>query len=135
MHPKVEDAFQPNRVPRSLPEGVVVPPDQRRRHHSRLLRAIPKPGVISLVFLQEALAQVEYGRGPQSDEDRRLTPARSVERKRDHNRDEGPSDVDSLATVHVVYLLECLLDVLYPVGDLGNRQRTVSLALGEGRTS
>jgi len=92
----------------------VVPPDEGRRHHSQLLRIIPKLGVIGLVFLQEALAQVEDGRGPKPYEDRRLAPARKVERKRDHNRDEGPSNVDSLVAVHMLYLPVRLFGILYP---------------------
>src|SRR5829696_9460316 len=83
------------------------------------------PVVVSLVFLQEALAQVEDGRGPQPYEDRRLAPARKVERKRDQDREEGPSDVDSLATVHMLYLPVRLFGILYPevifVNPEGNR--------------
>src|SRR5215218_418428 len=80
-----------------------------------------------LVFLQEALTQVEDGRGPQPYEDRRFAPARGVERKRDQDREERPSDVDSLATVHAIYLLYGLLDALYPADDFGNRERTAAL--------
>jgi len=89
------------------------------------LRIISKLGVIGLVFLQEALPQVEDGWGPKPYEDRRLAPARKVERKRDHNRDEGSSNVDSLATVRMLYLPVRLFSILYPevifVNPEGNR--------------
>ena len=78
------------------------------------MRIIPKPGVIGLVFLQETLAQVEDGRGPKPYEDRRLAPARKVERKGDQDRDEGPSNVDSLVAVHMLHLPVRLLGILYP---------------------
>src|SRR5215208_240572 len=92
------------------------------RWASKLLRRVK-----TLVFLQEALAQVEDGRRPKANEDRRLTPACGVERKRDQDRDECSSDVDSLATVHVVYLLLGVLDCLYPAAKLANLERTASL--------
>ena len=91
----------------------MVPLNEGRRHHSQLLRITPKPGVVSLVFLQETLAQVEDGWGPKPYEDRRLAPARKVERKRDQDRDEGPSNVDSFVAVHMLHLPVRLFGILY----------------------
>jgi hypothetical protein len=89
------------------------------------MRITPEPGVVSLVFLHETLAQVEDGWSPKPYEDRRLAPARKVERKRDQDRDEGPSNVDSLVAVHMLYLPVRLFGILYPevifVNPEGNR--------------
>jgi len=54
----------------------------------------------ALVLIQKALAQVEDSRVSQPPEDRRFAPSRKVQCQRSQDRDEGPSDVDSLATVH-----------------------------------
>src|ERR671917_2510174 len=54
----------------------------------------------ALVLVQEALAQVEDRRGPEADEDRGLAPPREVEREGEENREQRPSDVESLAAVH-----------------------------------
>jgi isoprenylcysteine carboxyl methyltransferase (ICMT) family protein YpbQ len=41
--------------------------------------------------------------------------------------DQGSAHVDTLATVHMVYLLESLLDALYPAANFANRERIASL--------
>src|SRR5215212_1742618 len=68
--------------------------------------------LVSLVFVHQALAQVEDGRGPKPYEDRRLTLAREVQGQRDEDRDQGAAHVDPFATVHMLYPLVSLLDAL-----------------------
>src|SRR5918994_5681281 len=58
------------------------------------------PQRINSVLVQEALPQVQYRGGPESDEDRRLAPAREIQGQRDEDGDQGPTHVDSFAAVH-----------------------------------
>src|SRR5215217_1105401 len=90
--------------------------------------------LVSLVFVHQALAQVEDGRGPKPYEDRRLTLAREVQGQRDEDGDQGTAHVDPFATVHMLYLLLSWLDALYPAANLANRERIASL-LGRSSTS
>ena len=63
--------------------------------------------------------------GAKAYEDRRLAPARKVDTSEITIEIEGPSDVDSLATVHMHYLPVRLFGILYPevifVNPEGNR--------------
>jgi hypothetical protein len=52
-----------------------------------------REGLALLVY--EGLAQIEYGRGPQPDEDRRLPPPADVQRKRDQDRNQGSANINA----------------------------------------
>jgi hypothetical protein len=58
--------------------GEENPPVSERRVLSKLVRLVVLFSGPALVFVQQALAQIEDGRGPETDEDSRLAPARHV---------------------------------------------------------
>src|SRR5215212_1396424 len=91
--------------------------------------------LVSLVFVHQALAQVEDGRGPKPYEDRRLTLAREVQGQRDEDRDQGAAHVDPFATVHMLYPLVSLLDALCTRRLTWLIGRELLRSLGEGRTA
>ncbi len=76
---------------------------------------------MSLVILYDGLAEVEDGRRPKPHEDRRLAPAREVQRQRDQDGDERPAHVDSLATVQCLSPPPRVSVGVYPVADPANR--------------
>src|SRR4028119_2375372 len=79
----------------------------------------PKP----LVVLHEGLPQVQDRWGPKPHEDRRLAPARVVQRQRDQDGDERTSDVDSFSAVQRLPPPLCCDSVgVYPVADPANRR-------------
>src|SRR5918995_4029185 len=72
------------------------------------------PQRINSVLVQEALPQVQYRGGPESDEDRRLAPAGEVQGQREDDGEQCPTHVDSFAAVHELPPVS-LLAPIYPL--------------------